>query len=308
LVCNNKLSQDIRNVKNCGIYGAGIFNKISVVNHQVGFSYPILDHPGDFLLEITTSNFCFNDSLGIDYPLQHSKNLPNLFWGSQAGPYHPGYNPTGIDNQVSYMVNPIPFLTEPADLAPLIPIQICDNVEENNDSYTIYWHPSPNLCFSHYKINYSDNSGYPYEESIDNITDTSYTFSRILSQKKKFVSIVFVDSSGNESWYSKEIILTGTLTDIKEKHIIAKEYGLLHNFPNPFNANTTIVYSIPKESIITIKIYNMLGEEISTLVNKYINVGRHTVEFIASNQPSGIYFYRFISKDYTETKKMILIQ
>lgn len=89
---------------------------------------------------------------------------------------------------------------------------------------------------------------------------------------------------------------------------LLKNYFLFQNYPNPFNPITNIKYSIPKSDIVIIKVYDILGKEITTLLNEYKQAGAYEVNFNASNLPSGVYFYRMISGSYSETKKMILLR
>jgi hypothetical protein len=89
---------------------------------------------------------------------------------------------------------------------------------------------------------------------------------------------------------------------------IPKEYKLEQNYPNPFNPGTKINYSIPKAGLITLKVYDMLGKEVSTLVNENKNAGNYTIVFNGGNLSSGIYFYKLSSGDFTQTKKMLLIK
>lgn len=86
------------------------------------------------------------------------------------------------------------------------------------------------------------------------------------------------------------------------------DFYLSQNYPNPFNPITKIKFSIPKSNIVQIKIYDILGNEIRTLLNEYNQAGTYEIEFDASSLPSGVYFYRMISGNYTETKKMILLR
>jgi hypothetical protein len=87
-----------------------------------------------------------------------------------------------------------------------------------------------------------------------------------------------------------------------------KEFYIAQNYPNPFNPTTTISYQIPKLSFVTIKVYDVLGNEISTLVNEEKSIGHYQVEFNASNLSSGIYFYRLQARDFIKTRKMILMK
>ncbi len=85
---------------------------------------------------------------------------------------------------------------------------------------------------------------------------------------------------------------------------------LQQNYPNPFNPTTNITFSLPKSEMVTLKVYNVLGQNVTTLINRrYMNRGQHLVTFNASNIPSGIYFYRLqTGSNFTMTKKMILMK
>ena len=86
------------------------------------------------------------------------------------------------------------------------------------------------------------------------------------------------------------------------------EYTLSQNFPNPFNPATTINYQIPQTGFVTLKIYDILGKEVATLVNEQKNQGRYSVNFDASKLASGVYIYRFRANDYVSSKKMLLLK
>ena len=87
-----------------------------------------------------------------------------------------------------------------------------------------------------------------------------------------------------------------------------REYTLSQNYPNPFNPTTTITYQMPKTEFVTLKVYDILGREIATLVNEEKPAGNYEVNFIGSGLTSGIYFYQLKAGDYSETKKMILLK
>jgi hypothetical protein len=84
--------------------------------------------------------------------------------------------------------------------------------------------------------------------------------------------------------------------------------GLIQNYPNPFNPTTTISYQIPKDGRVTIKIFDIIGREVTTLVDEYKPSGRYSVQFDASRLASGIYFYSIRSGNYNAVKKMSLIK
>jgi len=85
-------------------------------------------------------------------------------------------------------------------------------------------------------------------------------------------------------------------------------YMLEQNYPNPFNPETIVRFNVPKESFVTVKVFNTLGEEVATLVNEEKTAGVYNVSFNARNLTSGIYFYTIKANDFSSTKKMILMK
>ncbi len=103
--------------------------------------------------------------------------------------------------------------------------------------------------------------------------------------------------------------LSELLTQVHlEGGLITDNFQLLQNYPNPFNPSTKIKYSIPNSGYVTLKVFNLLGQEVAALVNKEQNAGEYATEFNASNLASGIYFYRIQSGNYSLTRKMILLK
>jgi len=95
---------------------------------------------------------------------------------------------------------------------------------------------------------------------------------------------------------------------IDEPIVLPDEFSLFQNYPNPFNPTTKINYSIPRAGFVTLKVYDILGNEMKTLINEEKTIGNYEVEFTASNLPSGVYFYRLTTGEFVETKKMIVIR
>jgi hypothetical protein len=102
---------------------------------------------------------------------------------------------------------------------------------------------------------------------------------------------------------------TSTLAAINQiSSEIPKEYKLYQNYPNPFNPKTIIRFQITNLSDSKLIIYNALGKEVTTLVNEQLKPGTYETEFDGTNLPSGVYFYKLISSNYTETKRMVLLK
>ena len=97
-------------------------------------------------------------------------------------------------------------------------------------------------------------------------------------------------------------------TDVRLENAKVKTFMVEQNYPNPFNPSTTINYNIPENSYVTLKVYNMLGKEVSVLANEFKAAGYYQAKFNSNNLPSGIYFYTLNVGKFSETRKMILMK
>jgi len=109
--------------------------------------------------------------------------------------------------------------------------------------------------------------------------------------------------------FTKRYSLAGGTISVEQiSSVIPGGFTLSQNYPNPFNPKTVIEYSIPASDFINLKIYNILGHEIKTLVNENQTPGSYKVTFDGSNLPSGVYYYRLETKGNISTKSMLLIK
>lgn len=112
----------------------------------------------------------------------------------------------------------------------------------------------------------------------------------------------------------KGTITVQSATYVKSDNSVLYDYSLKQNYPNPFNPSTIIKYSIPRQSYVTLKVYDILGNEVATLVNEAKPAGNYEITFhtqqITNNKQlaSGIYFYQLKAGDFVSTKKMILLR
>jgi photosystem II stability/assembly factor-like uncharacterized protein len=106
----------------------------------------------------------------------------------------------------------------------------------------------------------------------------------------------------------KTLIKFGELTSVENEEELPTEFSLSQNYPNPFNNTSIIRYSIPQSSNVVIKVFDVLGNEIETLVNKEKPAGKYEVEFNGTGLTSGIYFYKLRTGSFIQTRKMILIK
>ncbi len=121
-----------------------------------------------------------------------------------------------------------------------------------------------------------------------------------------------VKNEGNYTYRLKQIDFDGTYELSNEVYVdiisIPGEYVLAQNFPNPFNPNTNIRYSLPENGIVNLSIFNVLGQKVAELVNQYQNAGEYSVDFTAHNFSSGNYIYVLSVNGNTITKKMTLLK
>ncbi len=121
-------------------------------------------------------------------------------------------------------------------------------------------------------------------------------------------STVSLDYNGNYSSSASFTITPDNVTSVNSKSTTVSNFELYQNYPNPFNPTTVIKYSVPVASKITLKVYNVLGSEIKTLVNSEKAAGNYSVEFNGSNLASGIYFYQLKAGNFVQTKKFVLMK
>lgn len=100
----------------------------------------------------------------------------------------------------------------------------------------------------------------------------------------------------------------GFITSVKDADFSYYSFDLHQNYPNPFNPSTTICYSIPENGLVQLSIYNVLGQQVASLINKEQSKGNYKVEFDASSLSSGIYFYRLKSGNFVNTKKLLFLK
>ena len=114
----------------------------------------------------------------------------------------------------------------------------------------------------------------------------------------------FLSGGFNLNYFMFNQVTTGVKTEQKKEF----KFQLDQNYPNPFNPNTAISYQVPVSSLVTLKVYNILGKEVAALVNEKQDEGSHSVNFNAAGLSSGVYFYKLTAGDYISIKKMILMK
>ncbi|MCR4439946.1 MAG: T9SS type A sorting domain-containing protein [bacterium] len=132
---------------------------------------------------------------------------------------------------------------------------------------------------------------------------------QVLERSQIFKSVALRDSLGNDrpalaTWLSYCSAATGTSSSSSP----IAGYSLQQNYPNPFNPTTTIRFSLPQRSQVTLKVFDVLGKEVAALANGELNAGEHSVVYDAKGLPSGVYFYRLQAGSFVQQRKMEMIK
>lgn len=171
-----------------------------------------------------------------------------------------------------------------------------------------------------------------HETSYDTPNDTAMTFEIILAKKDSSVTFQYADVGPTPQ--TMHVIVQGqqgegvnfnrlgfvpdsgtiarvypsSVTPVESSPTMPASFALSQNYPNPFNPTTQINYSLPRNSFVTLKVYNVLGQEVTTLFSGAQVAGNHSVAFDASRYASGVYFYRLQAENFSSVKKMILMK
>jgi hypothetical protein len=108
-------------------------------------------------------------------------------------------------------------------------------------------------------------------------------------------------------WVDAQVIYN-LITDVKDGQSKPTGFNLYQNYPNPFNPTTTIIYAIPQDGIVTIKIFDILGQQVATLKNEFQKANRYEVQFNSKGLAIGVYIYKLQVNDYSESKKMMILK
>ena len=185
-----------------------------------------------------------------------------------------------------------------------IPVELLSfTAVANNGNVELKWRTATEL----------NNSGFELQRSVNNKAFEKVAFIRGFgtTTKPKVYSYLDKNISGFLRYRLKQIDFNGSfeysnIIEVNSSPILSFE--LSQNYPNPFNPTTKISYQIPKSSYVTLKVYDVLGNEIATLVNEVKPAGSYGVEFNAANLPSGVYLYRLQAGSFVQTKNMILLR
>ncbi|HQJ46289.1 MAG TPA: T9SS type A sorting domain-containing protein, partial [Ignavibacteriaceae bacterium] len=190
-----------------------------------------------------------------------------------------------------------------ADVTTIIPVELTSfSAIVSENEVTLNWTTATEL----------NNQGFEIERKFDSWEKIGYVPGFGTTTESKSYS--FTDSKLNEGNYKyrlKQIDYDGAYKYSKELNVevsMPLEFSLEQNYPNPFNPSTTIKYSIAEDGYIKLSVYNLLGEEVTNLVNGQQKAGRYEIDFNAGTLASGVYIYRLETSNFISSKKLMLMK
>lgn len=286
-------------------FGLGLY-KVSIVKNQQVLKYFYIDYRTSDLIE----NFNGGPALHGDIFLDYEKNTNKLYYEGTQIEFPQSGNSTTIWDEKEW----IQHLT--TEFEPLPPENF--NLASSGGHPYLTWNHSSNTgdYWTGYKI-YRDicAGGNPY------FTEDNW-IATIGKYTTGYIDPTYFVGHGWEGYYCVKAINGSRGSDFSEVLEIGidafgkdreeiqpeAEFCLIQNYPNPFNPVTNIKYSISGRVFTTLKVYDILGNEVASLVNEMKESGNYSVEFNAANLPSGIYVYKITAGNFVATKKLILLK
>ncbi len=194
------------------------------------------------------------------------------------------------------------------NIAPEVPTGLL--IWETDESIELSWNESPDNDFYYFILEKSTDSVF-----VDYVfiltTNTAYTDTEYELNVLYYYRIAAVDLAGNVSGYSE--IVSVVMLSLETDGLVPDEFTLHQNYPNPFNPITTLRYDLPKNSLVSITIYDIMGREVRTLVNQTQDAGFKSVIWNATNDygkpvSAGVYLYQIQAGEFVQTKKMVLLK
>lgn len=274
-----------------------------------GDSYPAYSPDGS-MIAYATGEYTLN-SLGVVSTSNLSNSptilVPGSRFGIQGFCSQPTWSPDG--SEIVFVYTTINGLDIQSNLFKVSvnggdPTQLTSYSWNEIVSKPSYSPDGSKVAFNHLQ---SNSGGIFSFVDLINFTYTSNIY-YVPSNGGQAVAITSDGASIDPSWG-----IVNSAVGVSEDDQQPTQFSLSQNYPNPFNPSTTINYSIPNERnenirSVQLKIYDILGREVATLVNKHQSPGNYQVEWHAANNPSGVYFYQLKAGNYSEVKKMLLLK
>jgi hypothetical protein len=265
----------------------------------------------DLTMDTTLLNYDYVMSVPAIQLPQYQTVVPTLE-DSTAGGTH-----RFIFRVAAHTADPGEYFVSPPDsgysvdnLAPATPSGLTASqvITQGGGIVLLNWAPKVDHDFNYFAVYRGSTAGFDPRgtQPIATVVREEYADTNVVKGSSYYYKVSAFDFAGNESGYSIEanIIVAG----VKENNRMPDHYTLGQNFPNPFNPSTVIEYALPARGYVTLKIFNMLGVEVATLVEEEQSPGYRSVVFNPTGLAGGVYVYRLTAEHFIDSKKMLLIK
>jgi hypothetical protein len=188
--------------------------------------------------------------------------------------------------------------------APVLVYPKNDSTNCSTEMLFVWQKSHPDVAKYLFELDTTENFSASFKDSI--ITDTTYLYTDLQTDKEYWWRVKGYNTSGWGNFSKVQTFDTYIISVEREE--IPIEYALEQNYPNPFNPSTTIKYGISERSFVELRVYDILGREVASLINEEQDAGYYNIEFNANNLASGVYLYKLTAGEFIETKKMILLK
>jgi hypothetical protein len=201
-----------------------------------------------------------------------------------------------------------------ANNSPVVPMlgNPINEVTINSDQAVLSWYLNTYSKPLKYDLQYSTTNDFTNATTISNLDSNSFAIKNLSINNEYNWRVRSKTDNGASSAYSSvgKFIVSST-TNVGQtlnNKTVPASFELKQNYPNPFNPTTTIIYTIPKATFISLRVYDILGNIVTTLVNENKQAGNYSIEFNPKNISSGVYFYRLQAGSFVETKKLVFLK
>jgi len=196
------------------------------------------------------------------------------------------------------------YVVLPAAPTALFPVNGSSN--QRGDTLVFKWNSS--AMATKYLFQLSRNNAFSlYVINDSSVADTSRKVTGLTNQTKYFWRLSVYNAAGYGAFSAIDSFTTGTATGVNNgPNGIPQQFALFQNYPNPFNPTTNISFSIPAKSFASLKVFDVIGRKVATLVSEELSAGNYTRQWNAANVASGIYFYRLQAGSFVQTRKLVV--
>jgi hypothetical protein len=177
------------------------------------------------------------------------------------------------------------------------------------------------LIWDDWISNFQDHSEYGYSDPQPTFTNTDTTIGFLVKNDKMSLTTEWNKKSGVLTYYhyigtdssgemplDLEFVLDSNIVASVNKIFMPEKFFLAQNYPNPFNPSTTISFSLPSKSYVSLKVFDLIGREVATLISEEMSAGSYIKKWNAEGLVSGVYFYRLQAGTFIDTKKLVLLR